>query len=97
MVWRCFCFTWKVGEFTGRVAFFRGYATIYSSFYLLKLNKPTKFKTYYGNKKITEVQIKTTYNLKKYINKNVIVARQVWEGIGAYDFREMMLGDIAIY
>lgn len=68
-----------------------------TSFYLLKLNKPTKFKTYYGNKKITEVQIKTTYNLKKYVNKNVIVAGQVWEGIGAYDFREMMLGDIAIY
>lgn len=68
-----------------------------TSFYLLKLNKPTKFKTFYGSKKITEVQIKTTYNLKKYINKNVIVAGQVWEGLGAYDFREMMLGNIAIY
>ena len=92
-----FLFYLEGGEFTGRVAFFRGYATIYSSFYLLKLNKPTKFKTYYGNKKITEVQIKTTYNLKKYINKNVIVARQVWEGNGAYDYSEMMLGNISIY
>lgn len=64
-----------------------------TSFYLLKLNKPTKF----GTKKITEIQIKPSYSLKRYLNKNIIVAGQVWQGINAYDFRDMILTDVAVW
>ena len=68
-----------------------------TSFYLLKLNKPTRLKTYNGTKKITEIQIKPSYSLKRYLNKNIIVAGQVWQGINAYDFRDMILVDVAVW